>query len=202
METSSIKQLADDTRQLILQAAESRFGQYGYNKTTMAEIAEDSGMSAANIYRYFDNKEDIAAACTSRWMCKRIDRLRSAIRQPGLSAIQRLQDYVLTNLRVSHEMAMENKKICEIAETITSNRQDLVHEKIDAEIALLAEILANGNESGEFNINDIIATARTVHSALVIFDVPIFMGLFPYEQFEERARAIVKLLVTGLVNQP
>ena len=99
-------------------------------------------------------------------------------------------------------MAMENKKICEIAETITNNRQDLVHEKIDAEIALLAEILANGNESGEFNINDIIATARTVHSALVIFDVPIFMGLFPYEQFEERARAIVKLLVTGLENQP
>jgi AcrR family transcriptional regulator len=202
MESTSIKPLAEDTRQLILQAAESRFSQYGYNKTTMAEIAEDTGMSAANIYRYFDNKEDIAAACTSRWMCMRIDQLRNAIRQPGLSAVQRLQDYVLTTLRGSHEMAMENSKIYEICETITNNRQDLVYEKIDAEIALLAEILANGNETGEFNINDIIATARTVHSAFVIFDVPIFMGLFPYEQFEERARAIVKLLVTGLENQP
>ncbi|NOQ82264.1 MAG: TetR family transcriptional regulator, partial [Methylophaga sp.] len=39
-----------DTRSQILSATEIRFSQYGYNKTTMAEIAKDCGMSAANLY--------------------------------------------------------------------------------------------------------------------------------------------------------
>lgn len=36
---------------IILKAAVNRFREYGYNKTTMAEIAKDIGMSTANIYR-------------------------------------------------------------------------------------------------------------------------------------------------------
>jgi AcrR family transcriptional regulator len=198
MPSTNDKQETDDTRQQIQQAAEARFGVYGYNKTTMAEIAEDTGMSAANIYRFFENKEEIAAACANRCMCERIDRLREAIRQPVLSAVQRLQAYVLTTLQVSHEMAMENKKIHEIITTITDNRPDLVHQKIDAETALLTEILAYGNEKGEFAIDDVITTARTIHMTLVVFDVPLFMGLFPYDEFEEKARAVVSLLVSGL----
>ena len=198
MPSTNDKQETDDTRQQIQQAAEARFGVYGYNKTTMAEIAEDTGMSAANIYRFFENKEEIAAACANRCMCERIDRLREAIRQPVLSAVQRLQAYVLTTLQVSHEMAMENKKIHEIITTITDNRPDLVHQKIDAETALLTEILAYGNEKGEFAIDDVIATASTIHMTLVVFDVPLFMGLFPYDEFEEKARTVVSLLVSGL----
>jgi hypothetical protein len=34
---------------IILQAAVNRFSEYGYNKTTMTEIADDAGMSAANM---------------------------------------------------------------------------------------------------------------------------------------------------------
>jgi len=49
----------EETRQLILDAAFERFGHYGYNKTTMVEIAQDVGMSAANLYRYFENKQEI-----------------------------------------------------------------------------------------------------------------------------------------------
>lgn len=200
METSNLKPLVKETRQQILEAAESRFSRYGYNKTTMAEIAVDTRMSAANIYRYFQNKEDIAAACASRCIQERLDRLHSAIHQPGLSAVGQLLAYVLTTLQVSSEMAMGNEKIHELVGTITTNRKDLIYERIDAENALLAEILTHGNETGEFSINDVIATARSVHTALVIFDVPIFMGLFPYVEFEERAKAVVKLLVAGLKN--
>ena len=48
------------THNIILDAAEARLLHFGYNKTTMAEIAEDAGMSAANLYRYFKNKQEIA----------------------------------------------------------------------------------------------------------------------------------------------
>ncbi|MDM8556882.1 TetR/AcrR family transcriptional regulator [Desulfococcaceae bacterium HSG7] len=41
------------TRQKILDAAETQFKRYGFTKTTMNEITNDCSTSAANIYRFF-----------------------------------------------------------------------------------------------------------------------------------------------------
>jgi AcrR family transcriptional regulator len=38
----------------IVAAARARFQRYGYAKTSMQEIAADCGMSAANLYHYYD----------------------------------------------------------------------------------------------------------------------------------------------------
>lgn len=43
----------------ILNAAQKRFGHYGFQKTTMTEIAADIGMSKASLYYYFPDKENI-----------------------------------------------------------------------------------------------------------------------------------------------
>ena len=190
-----------DIHSQIVEAAHSRFRHYGYGKTTMAEIAADSGMSAANLYRYFKNKQEIIAECANRCMCERIDRLRTAIRHPEMCAIERLKTYVLSDLQFSHEMAENDEKINELVNTITLERPDLVYRKIEAENDLIAEILSHGNETGEFDINNIIGTARTIHTSLVIFNVPIFMNLYSLEQFKEKAVAIVELIVNGIAKR-
>ena len=190
-----------DIHSQIVEAAHSRFRHYGYGKTTMAEIAADSGMSAANLYRYFKNKQEIIAECANRCMCERIDRLRKAIRHPEMCAIERLKTYVLSDLQFSHEMAENDEKINELVNTITLERPDLVYRKIEAENDLIAEILSHGNETGEFDINNIIGTARTIHTSLVIFNVPIFMSLYSLEQFEEKAVSIVELIVNGIAKR-
>ena len=182
----------------IVEAAHNRFRHYGYGKTTMAEIAADTGMSAANLYRYFNSKQDIIAECANRCMCERVDRLRAAIRMPGLTAIEQLQTYVLTDLNMSHEMAEDDEKISELVNNITLQRPDMVYKKIEAENSLIAEILAHGNETGEFAIDDIVNTASTIHMSLVVFNVPIFMSLYSLEEFKEKASSIIKLIVTGL----
>ena len=102
--------LEQDIRSQIVEAAHSRFSHYGYGKATMAEIATDVGMSAANLYRYFKNKQEIIAECASRSMCERLDCLTIAIRKSGMSAVDRLKTYVLTDLQISHEMAENDEK--------------------------------------------------------------------------------------------
>ncbi len=191
----------EQTRQEILDAAEARFRIYGYRKTTMAEIAEDAGMSAANLYRYFEDKQDIAAACARRCMGERLERLREVLRQRGPSAGERLESFVLTMLRFTHEMAHEQRKIDELVEIVARERPEMVHEKNEAEQAMLAEILAQGNGTGEFEVADVIATARTAHAATVLFNVPIFMGLYPLQEFERAARNVVALLIRGLAKR-
>ena len=190
--------LNEETRQLILDAAFERFGHYGYNKTTMVEIAQDVGMSAANLYRYFENKQEIAAACANMCMSERIELLRQAVRQPNLTAAQRLDNYLKTMLYHSHQAFSEEAKINEIVAFITNERADIVHQKIAAQRALIAEVLAYGNETGEFDVPDVIATAQAVHATLVLFDVPLFMSLYPLQEFEEKAKGVVNLLIKGL----
>ena len=188
----------DDPAEIILAAAVNRFSNYGYNKTTMAEIAEDAGMSAANIYRYYKNKEEIAAACAKNCMCQRTDILKDIVRDTSLNATEKLENYVYKTLQVSHELSLENRKIEEIVAEITKSRPDLVHNKINNETALLTEIISYGNQIGEFDVDDVVDTATAIHSMLVLFDVPMFMHLFTKEEFEKKASSVIKLLIAGL----
>ncbi len=190
-----------DPATIIIDAAIRRFSEYGYNKTTMAEIAEDAAMSAANLYRYFKNKQDIAAVCARNYMDERIFALREAISDPHLTAEEMLEKYALTTLRITQQKANENKKIDEICTEITRHRPDLVHHKVNSEKALIMKILSAGNQRNEFSIDNIEQTADAIHSMLVIFDVPMFMHLFSNDEYEEKARNTIKLLLPGLRKQ-
>ena len=54
---------AATTRQLLLTAGRRRFAARGYAATTVREIADDAGVNAALISRYFDSKEGLFEAC-------------------------------------------------------------------------------------------------------------------------------------------
>jgi AcrR family transcriptional regulator len=189
-----------DTAEIILEAALKRFSEYGYNKTTMAEIAEDTGMSAANIYRYFKGKEEIAAACAKNCMCEKIDVLKEIIRDKKLSASEKLEKYILETLRMSQEAALENKKIDEVCTEVTKSKPEIIYDKIANSKALIIEILSYGNQTGEFNVDDLMDTATAINASIVVFDVPMFMSLYSEKEFEEKAHSVIKLLLNGLKN--
>lgn len=48
-----------DKHDLIVSAAQKRFGLYGMEKTTMQEIAADLGMTKGSLYYYFPDKEHL-----------------------------------------------------------------------------------------------------------------------------------------------
>ncbi len=166
----------------------------------MAEIAVDVEMSAANLYRYFHNKLDIGEACCNRCMQVRIDRLRQVTRSGESGAAQRLEKFFLENLYVTHEMVSERPHINEMVELITLRKPELVKAKVRDIISLLAEILAHGNERGEFEVDDVVDTATTVHASMILFEVPIFVGLYPFDEYAARARALAQLLIRGLAR--
>jgi AcrR family transcriptional regulator len=189
---------AASAREQILLAARNRFRYYGYSKTTMAEIADDAGMSAANLYRYFPGKLDIGTACARSCISDALDALGGVVRQPGISAEDRLEAFVLAMLAGTQALIADNPRINELVETIASERQDIVHWKNDRLKSYIAEILAMGNESGEFTVEDIATTATAVYNAVALFSFPLVAGLYPREVFEQMARDVVHLLVKGL----
>ncbi len=193
---------SNEIREAILTAAQARLLRFGYHKTTMAEIADEAGMSAANLYRYFENKQDIVAECANRCIDDRLQSLRAIVRAPNRSPSEKLLSYAAELVADSHALTGPDSMIGELVDTITRERRDLLRSKHMIHYSLISEILVAGNASGEFAVDDIDTCARNIFSAFALFDVPIFIGLYDRDEFDARAEGVVRLLLDGLRPKP
>ena len=191
-------QESDKIRADIVQAAQLRFRTYGYGKTTMAEIAADVSMSAANLYRYFSNKQDIAAVCARHCMEDLQDMLKAVLAVPDATAEQRLHHFIQTALHYHFDLMHESPRLNELVETITQHHRELIYERNIVMEGLIAEILEQGVQSGEFDVADIQTTAAAILKSNVLFTTPIFMHLYTQEEFEKMAVDVVQLIINGL----
>src|SRR5688572_8787293 len=57
----------DDKRERILDAALALFAQRGFHGTAVPEVADEAGVGAGTIYRYFESKESIVNALYQHW---------------------------------------------------------------------------------------------------------------------------------------
>ncbi len=188
---------SDLKRNEIIETAERRFLDIGYNKTTMAEIADDLSMSAANLYRFFKSKQDIAAACAERCLGERGECLSGIVAQQELTAGEKLLAFVLEDIRYTHERESE-PKVNELIAIVTREHKEIVLSKVDSLCDLIAKIIEQGNASGEFSVTDVRKTARAIHSSLTLFELPLFLPLFTKEEFEKMAKNLVELLLMGI----
>lgn len=201
MQTAEIIQIQDSAREKILESAFQRFRHYGYSKTTMAEIAEDCGMSAANIYRHFENKQEIATCCVEQCICERLEIIRESINQDGLSATDKLRHLTITSLRHVHQVYSRDAKINELIGFIAAERPEVANNKIQLVQNEIKNILEFGNQSGEFNLDDTEAKARAIYSTIALFDTPVFIGFYSLEQYEAMANEVLDLIFHGLIKR-
>jgi len=191
----------DQIKAEILAAAEQRFRGFGYGKTTMAEIATDVNMSAANLYRYFQSKQDIAAECAGQCMAGLSALLEEVVNRPDLDPIQRLHLFVQTEMRYNFEMMHDVPRLNELIENITTNYPNLIHEKNARTEQQIAQILKQGINEGVFQIEDIALSSSAVARATAMFSSPFFMQIYTIEEFEVMAVNVVSLIITGLKNR-
>src|SRR4051812_38160388 len=78
---------------LILQAAQQRFGQYGFSKTSMNDIADEVGLSKAALYYYFPDKESLFQAVVLKEE-EVLNKATDAVGQQDLRASEMLLKYM------------------------------------------------------------------------------------------------------------
>ncbi len=193
-----VEQTSEEIKNQILDAAFERFGRYGIGKTTMVEIARDCDMSAGNLYRYYPNKKEIAADCAGRCMRAAEELWREILKQPGLSPSERLTTIVLKKLNYLHQQFSDHPPLFELVMYISGERGDLVNRHMGVLQSLVAEILAEGNRTGEFSVSDVLGTARVFLAATTKFIAPHFMGRHELKELEKEAHEVVQLLIQGL----
>src|SRR3954469_4683923 len=83
----------EQTRRLIADTARQLFSERGFERVTIAEIAEAADVAVQTVFNYFPTKEDLVYWRLSSFE----DELLSAVRDrpPGTSALEAFQTFLL-----------------------------------------------------------------------------------------------------------
>lgn len=137
----------EESKEKLIQATWKIFLEKGYEKTTLAVIIKELGISKGVFYHYFTDKEDCAKACAAFYAKQCVDQLRLAD-QKEISAIDRLCDVITGGVNAARENNLDEIN-CE---------QNLIFHKmfmvalIKQLTPLYEEIFSYGNETKEFQV--------------------------------------------------
>ncbi|PCJ31250.1 MAG: hypothetical protein COA90_06685 [Gammaproteobacteria bacterium] len=185
-------------RTQIIDAAEDCFSQYGYNKTTLAEIARDCNMSAANLYRYFDNKLDLGAAIAHQCLERKEDELTVIVRDDAMASADKLQAFIFKILHYTFNRFNDSPRISELVEVMGEQRPDVMAAHRQSSFNLLKELLEQGKQRGEFIFDNVDDTSDAINMALIGFQLPPIMSMFSLEEFEQKAKVVFELIQNSI----
>ncbi len=116
-----------DKRELILREATRLFRENGYDNTSIRELADATSLSAAGIYYFFQDKEDILYTILkqhSEELIEVIDRASDRDAEPEISLRQMIRSLLLHNVHHVQEVVILNREIGRLS----SERQHLIRQ--------------------------------------------------------------------------
>src|ERR1700688_127556 len=160
-----------DTRERILVVAERLFRQIGYQKTTVADIAKELRMSPANVYRFFDSKKAIHEGA-ARTLMGGVEEIAQAIAiRPGPAA-SRLRELMTTINRMNSERYIGDSKLHEMVEVAMEESWEVCVAHMERITQTIAQIVAEGAPSGEFEAPDVPLSAMCACTAMMRYFHP------------------------------
>jgi AcrR family transcriptional regulator len=160
-----------DTRERILEVAERLFREIGYQKTTVADIAKVLRMSPANVYRFFDSKKAIHEG-VARALMGGVEQATEAIAgRPGPAAL-RLRELMTTIHRMNSERYVGDSKLHEMVEVAMQESWEVCVAHMERITQTIAQIVAEGAASGEFEAPDVPLAAMCACTAMMRFFHP------------------------------
>jgi len=141
---------ADHTvREQIVDAAGEHFSRYGYAKTTVSDLAKSIGFSKAYIYKFFDSKEAIGEAICSKTLTGIVATVEAAV--AGASTpTERFRQMFKVLVATSVGLFFNDRKLYDIAAHAAGGQWPSCRAYRERVRQMLAEIVREGRESGEF----------------------------------------------------
>jgi AcrR family transcriptional regulator len=192
---------AEATRARIEETAERLFRSMGYQKTAVADIARELGMSAANIYRFFPSKSAINEAIAARALGAMAAEAEAIARGPGPAA-DRLRRLLNAQFERKLEVFFAERRLHDMVTAAMDEHWGVVQQHLGRVHGAIRHVLADGMASGEFARLDPDATAHTVMHAMVAWNHPALVETCVARkgQTAEELRAQVQAMVSFLLR--
>ncbi|OQW60234.1 MAG: TetR family transcriptional regulator [Proteobacteria bacterium SG_bin9] len=160
-----------DTRARILKTAERLFREIGYQKTTVADIAKILRMSPANVYRFFDSKKSIHEG-VARLLMGEVEAAVHAIAEGPASPPDKLYMLLATIHRMNSERYVGDEKLHEMVRIAMDEDWAVCNAHIEHLTVVVAGVIAEGMERGDFKRGDVETVAMCVCSGMARFFHP------------------------------
>ncbi len=148
----------------ILRAAGKQFRGRGFAETGMRDIAEAAELSPANLYNYFQGKQDLLFFCQDSSLDRMIAALEKA-RRAKTSAAARLRLVIVSHLRCLLD-EVEGSAAHLLTSALPPRQQRYLVGKRDRYELGVRNLIASGMRTGEFVSTDAALVARAMLGAL------------------------------------
>lgn len=164
-----------DVRAQIVEAATEYFGLYGYEKTTVSDLAKAIGFSKAYIYKFFESKQAIGEMICSNCLRQIETEVRAAVAEaehPPEKLRRMFKAIVESGLR----LFFQDRKLYEIAASAATERWPAARAYEGRILELLRDILQQGRESGDFERKTPLdETVKAIHMVMRPYLNPLLL---------------------------
>jgi AcrR family transcriptional regulator len=167
---------ADHTvRDQIVEAANEHFSRYGYEKTTVSDLAEAIGFSKAYIYKFFDSKQAIGEAICAKTLSALLAAVDEAV--AGASTpTEKIRRMFNTLTATAVSLFFTDRKLYDIAAHAAGEGWPPARAYAQRIRQMLTEIIREGREAGEFERKTPLdETARAIHLVIRPFANPLLL---------------------------
>jgi AcrR family transcriptional regulator len=162
---------AATTRAAIVETAERLFRTFGYQKTTVADIARELRMSPANVYRFFPSKAAINEAMCTRILAGLDEAIRAVAHGPGTPP-----ERIRALFRVLQEQTLalffHERRMHDMVTAALEEHWPTIERHIAAIDECFAAVIADGQAQGIFAAIDPVQTGRMLHATCPLFTHP------------------------------
>lgn len=155
--------VSEERKEQILNAAAVVFSKLGFAQARMDDIVKESGLSKGALYWYFKSKEDIINALMHRFFDQDLESLAKLL-ENETSASEKLLTYIHHLVSVFEETQSLIPLIYEYYSSATrvETIREFFQTYFKAYQTLIAKIIEQGVDAGEFLAVDTHATALTL----------------------------------------
>jgi TetR/AcrR family transcriptional regulator, repressor of the ameABC operon len=183
----------DETRERIMVKADELFRQFGFGKTTVADIAAELGMSPANIYKFFSSKEALIQASADRNLVVLSQAVDRHMVESG-SALSRIEKVLLTVYRHTVDILRNERQVFKLMIRAYEQKWACTGAFDKFLLQTLAKLVKEGMSTGEFKSGDPLATAHLLFDCLILIRTPHLYQQEGRELNEKRIRGMVRFL--------
>ncbi len=185
-----------DKREKILQAAWGLIRHYGYNKTTIDDIAKGADVGKGTVYLYFRSKSEIMLALTDLTN-DRITRDLEKIASKKSSPPKRLRACLLHRIMTLYDLVHRYPHSEDVIASMLPEIVERLEGYVQRHGAILGNILHEGCGTGDFDVDDPEAGGQLLAS-LFEFLTPPYYRFRSRESLESFANQVVNLMLVGL----
>jgi AcrR family transcriptional regulator len=138
-----------EVRDQIVAAATEHFSRYGYEKTTVSDLAKAIGFSKAYIYKFFESKQAIGEMICVNCLREIESEVRTAVAETDLPP-EKLRRMFKVFTEASLKLFFRDRKLYDIAASAATENWQAVQAYEARVQKLLQEVLQAGRQSGDF----------------------------------------------------